>query len=54
VPEFVPGFHVPGFLSAFFGSLILSFITACFTGYEKRATVRRVDVPRRDDKVIDI
>jgi putative membrane protein len=58
VPHFVPGFHVPGFLSAFFGSVLLSLITGLFTGYEKRATVRRVNTGNRravdDSKVIDI
>jgi putative membrane protein len=54
VPEFVPGFHVPGFMSAFVGSLILSLVTGLFTGYEKRVSVRRVDAPPRKDKVIDI
>jgi putative membrane protein len=39
--DFVPGFHVPSFTSAFFGSLLLSIITALFSGYEKRAGVRR-------------
>jgi putative membrane protein len=58
VPHFVPGFHVPGFLSAFFGSVLLSLITGLFTGYEKRVTVRRVDAagsrPAGSGKVIDI
>jgi putative membrane protein len=54
VPHFVPGFHVPGFFSAFFGSLLLSLITGLFTGYEKRTTVHRVNPPARSDKVIDI
>ena len=54
VPAFVHGFHVPGFFSAFIGSLILSLGTALFTGYEKRVTVRRVDARPRNDKVIDI
>src|SRR5271154_6801209 len=49
LPHFVPGFHVPGFFSAFFGSVLLSLITGFFTGYEKRASVRRVHlhVPAR-------
>ena len=57
LPHFVPGFHVPGFLSAFFGSVLLSLITGFFTGYEKRASVRRVDLNTRNTrsgKVIDI
>jgi putative membrane protein len=54
VPHFVAGFHVPGFLSAFFGALLLSLITGFFTGYEKRTTVRRVDTAPRSSKVIDI
>jgi putative membrane protein len=54
LPHFVPGFHVPGFFSAFFGSLLLSLITGFFTGYEKRVSVRRVDVNTRSGKVIDI
>lgn len=54
VPHFVSGFHVPGFFSAFFGSIILSLITGLFSGYEKRRTVRRLDARPRNDKVIDI
>jgi putative membrane protein len=55
VPHFVPGFHVPGFFSAFFGSILLSLITGLFTGYEKRVTVHRVDAGNRPSgKVIDI
>ena len=54
VPDFVHGFHVPNFLSAFFGSLLLSLITGFFTGYEKRASVRRADLNTRSGKVIDI
>ena len=55
LPHFVSGFHVPGFFSAFFGSLLLSLITGFFTGCEKRASVRRVDANTpRSGKVIDI
>ena len=54
VPHFVPGFHVPGFFSAFFGSVLLSLITGFFTGYEKRANLQRVDTTTRSGKVIDI
>jgi len=54
VPDLVPGFHVPGFFSAFIGSLILSLVTALFTGYEKRVSVRRINARPRNDKVIDI
>jgi putative membrane protein len=57
LPHFVPGFHVPGFFSAFFGSLLLSLITGLFTGYERRVSVRRIDVTPRagnSGKVIDI
>jgi len=54
VPHFVPGFHVPGFFSAFFGSLLLSLITGFFTGYERRISVHRVEPSPRSDKVIDI
>lgn len=54
LPHFVTGFHVPNFLSAFFGSLLLSLITGFFTGYEKRVSVRRMDVNTRGGKVIDI
>jgi putative membrane protein len=55
VPHFVPGFHVPGFFSAFFGAIVLSLITGMFTGYEKRVTVHRVDTTSpRSGKVIDI
>jgi hypothetical protein len=50
----VTGFHVPGFFSAFFGALLLSLITGCFSGYEKRATVQRVNQRPRSGKVIDI
>jgi putative membrane protein len=41
LPDFVPGFHVPSFGAAFFGSLLLSVITSLFSGYEKRASGRR-------------
>jgi putative membrane protein len=54
VPDFVPGFHVPGFWSAFFASLLLSLITGLFTGYEKRTSVRRVNTSRGSGQVIDI
>lgn len=56
VPHFVPGFHVPGFWSAFFGAILLSIITGMFTGYEKRISVHRVSAPGRPGggKVIDI
>jgi putative membrane protein len=54
LPHFVPGFHVPGFFSAFFGSLLLSLITGFFTGYERRISVRRMDANTRSGKVIDI
>ena len=58
VPHFVPGFHVPGFWSAFFGAILLSLITGLFTGYEKRVSVRRVNAAPRSQggsgKVIDI
>jgi putative membrane protein len=55
VPHFVHGFHVPGFFSAFFGSILLSLITGFFTGYEKRVSTQRVATPApRSGKVIDI
>jgi putative membrane protein len=54
LPDFVHGFHVPGFWSAFFGSLLLSIITGIFTGYEKRISVRRIDANTRSGNVIDI
>ena len=54
LPHFVPGFHVPGFLSAFFGSVLLSLITGFFTGYERRISVRRMNVNPRSGKVIDL
>ena len=55
VPHFVHGFHVPGFWSAFFGSILLSLITGLFTGYEKKVAVHRVDTGHRSSgKVIDI
>jgi len=55
LPHFVPGFHVPSFTSAFFGSLLLSIITGLFSGWEKRSA-RRMNVTTRSDsgKVIDI
>jgi putative membrane protein len=53
IPDLVPGFHVPSFTSAFFGSLLRSLITGHFTGWERRT--RRVEAPAtRRDKVIDI
>jgi len=54
LPHFVPGFHVPGFFSALFGSILLSLITGLFTGYEKRVSIRRVNLKPRSGKVIDI
>ena len=54
VPHFVSGFHVPTFFSAFVGSVLLSLITGFFSGYEKRLSVRRMDVDTRPGKVIDI
>ena len=53
IPDFVPGFHVPSFTSAFFGSILLSLITGFFSRWETRR--RRVAVPpARAEKVIDI
>ncbi|MCE0483328.1 MAG: phage holin family protein [Methylacidiphilales bacterium] len=52
LPDFVHGFHVPSFLAAFIGSLVLSLITGCFTGYEKR--VKRSNVSTGSGRVIDI
>jgi putative membrane protein len=53
IPDLVPGFHVPSFTSAFFGSLLLSLITGFFSGWERRS--RRVAVStERSGKVIDI
>jgi putative membrane protein len=55
LPNFVSGFHVPGFFSAFFGALILSLITGFFGGMDRRAVaVRRVETRPRNDNVIDI
>jgi putative membrane protein len=57
LPHFVHGFHVHSFISAFFGSLLLSLITGFFTGYERRRssiTIRRTNTAPRPDKVIDI
>jgi putative membrane protein len=54
LPHFVHGFHVPGFFSAFFGSVLLSLITGFFTGYERRVAVHRMDVNTRGSKIIDI
>ena len=53
LPDFVHGFHVPSFTSAFFGSLLLSLITGLFSGWEKRSS-RRMNVNVRSGKVIDI
>jgi len=53
IPVFVHGFHVPGFWSAFFGSILLSLITGIFSGWDKRSR-RIAPVARRSDKVIDI
>ncbi len=53
LPDFVHGFHVPNFTSAFFGALLLSLITGFFSGWEKRRS-RRMDVSPRSGKVIDI
>lgn len=52
LPDFVHGFHVPSFTSAFFGSLLLSLITGFFSGWEKRS--RRTNNGTRSGKVIDI
>jgi putative membrane protein len=54
VPHFVPGFHVPGFWSAFFGALLLSIITSIFTGWDRRVVVRRYEAQPRNDRTIDI
>jgi putative membrane protein len=54
LPHLVHGFHVPGFWSAFFGSIILSLITALFSGWDRRTASRpRVTAPQRRE-VIDI
>jgi putative membrane protein len=53
LPDLVHGFHVPSFLSAFLGALVLSLITGAFTGWEKRRRVE-VNVQSRGGKVIDI
>jgi putative membrane protein len=54
LPDFVHGFHVPGFFSAFFGSLILSLITGFFGGMDRRAAARRMPADNDSGKVIDI
>jgi len=54
LPHFVSGFHVPGFFSAFFGSILLSLITGFFGGLDRRASARHVSAQPRDGKVIDI
>lgn len=54
IPYFVSGFHVHGFISAFFGSLLLSLITGLFSGYERRESVRQSNRGPRSGKVIDI
>lgn len=53
LPHLVHGFHVPSFISAFFGALLLSLITGFFSGWEKRR-VRRMNVSARSGNVIDI
>ncbi len=53
LPHLVHGFHVPGFWSAFFGSLILSLITALFSGWDRRTARRPAAAPPRRE-VIDI
>ena len=53
LPHLVRGFHVPGFWSAFFGSIILSLITALFSGWDRR-TIRREAVTPKRSEVIDI
>ena len=53
LPDFVHGFHVPSFTSAFFGSLLLSLITGFFSGWEKRSS-QRADSGTSSGKVIDI
>ena len=54
LPHLVHGFHVPGFWSALFGSIILSVITALFSGWDRRTSRSRQAVaPQRND-VIDI
>jgi putative membrane protein len=50
LPAIVHGFHVPGFLSAFFGALLLSGITGLFSGWERYRRARRT----RAGEVIDI
>lgn len=54
VPIFVHGFHVPSFLWALVGSLVLSLITSIFSGVERRAYVHRVETRSSSGKVIDI
>jgi putative membrane protein len=53
IPDFVHGFHVPGFWSAFFGAILLSLITGFFSGWEKR-TRRVAPASPSTGKVIDI
>jgi len=56
LPDFVPGFHVPTFFSAFCGSLLVSLITSLFGGWDRRrVTARRVAMNTpHSGKVIDI
>ena len=54
LPHFVHGFHVPSFLSAFFGALILSLITGFFGGMDKKRTSTQRTNVRGAGKVIDI
>jgi putative membrane protein len=54
IPDFVHGFHVPGFWSAFFGAILLSLITGIFSGWEKRSRRRAVSINRPSGNVIDI
>jgi putative membrane protein len=54
IPDFVHGFHVPGFWSAFFGAILLSIITGIFSGWDKRSRRRATPVRQSAGKVIDI
>jgi putative membrane protein len=55
LPHIVHGFHVPGFWSALFGSIILSLITGMFSGWDRRTARRqRGAAPQQRNEVIDI
>ena len=54
LPHFVSGFHVANYTAAFFGALLLSFITYLFSAVEKQTIVRRRQRSPNAGRVIDI